>query len=99
MFKKLFLSIVLFLCMTAVAFAGCIIPQGTSAWLFTPDGLRAVTSKIIVKAEPAAEELQPSAEWLNDFSSQVGEDYSDGIVVKDEYGYDVLIHKNQLKCD
>jgi hypothetical protein len=95
--KTLLLTILLFFCMTAVAVAGCIIPQGTKAWLF--DGVSQwdeVTAAQQVKAELS--EKQPPAKWLSDFGRQCGQDYSDGVVVQDEFGYFLLLHKDQLVC-
>jgi hypothetical protein len=99
MFKKFFLTVVLFFCMAAVAVAGCIVPQGTHALLATPAGMEPVTANrdIEVKVDPP--EKQPPLDLLRAFSAKVGENWTDGVSIEDPTGAHLLVHSSSLHCD
>lgn len=97
MIKKIVLTLVLYLCMISVAIAGCIIPSGTRVFIATPNGMMEAFAQSNVIAEKA--EKQPTAEQLTQFSVKINEDWSDGIAVKDENGYNVLLHGSDFRCE
>ena len=100
MFKKLIISLVLFMFMTASAF-GCMLVKGTAAWMFVNGGVQKVYAGS--DGPVVLHEKQPTAEQLQKFDAQetVNEDWSDGVVVTDENeDINLLVHKKDLVgCD
>lgn len=99
MFKKLFLTVVLVLCLALPAVAGCVLPMGTNVWHFVQGGVIPVTSSRDL--EVTFHETQPTKEMLEGFTSQptVPGDWTDAVVVTDLDGTNVLVHKDDVICD
>jgi hypothetical protein len=101
MFKKLFLTAVLVLCFAFTAVAGCIIPTGTQGWHFVPGGVQPVTANndVPVVYHPN----QPTKQMLDEFNETVAPsgagDWSDGVVVVDRSGGNLLVHESDVICE
>lgn len=98
MFKKLLLSLILFIFLTVSAL-GCILPAGTKVWQFAPGGVIRVAP--INDTKVSLHKLQPSQEQLHIFSNQksVNEDWSDAVIVTDGRGINILVHEGDLNCE
>lgn len=89
-------TVIMFFLMIAIAVAGCIVPSGTVAMLATPNGMTKVFAQVDVNVN--IEQEQPPAEILKQFSQNAGEDWTDAVVVTDENGYHLLVHRGDLNC-
>jgi hypothetical protein len=100
MFKRLALILVLVLALVVPSLA-CTIPAGVSVWAFTGPG--GAMNKYMVNApqEVILHAVQPTEEMLSQFSANasVTGDWSDGKVVTDTAGMNILIHESDLKCE
>ncbi len=95
MFKKLFLAVCLVLLSVSVALS-CTVPAGTHVWVIMQQGVAPGVAPEDRDVEMV--DIQPSVEALKEFSKEVEEDYTDGVVMLDarENVY-ILVHKGLLK--
>jgi len=102
MFKKLILSLVLFLFMTTIAIGECTLLQGTRVLMFVPiDGGVGVqevypNDDIIVSIHKE----QPTEKQLKKFSLEVSENWTDGVVVNYSVeDVNIMVHRKDLICE
>jgi len=79
----------------SAAVAGCIIPKGTDVMMFTQQG----TSPTVPPTDrPVIEsKMQPDQKILKNFSEDIGQDWTDGVIVFDkEFVIYVLVHRGDL---
>lgn len=94
MLKKLIAGIILVLFLVIPAFP-CELPMGTKVIISTPQGIRFTSPMNDRTVEPI--EVQPTINALTNVSKNVGEDWTDGVVVLDEAANaHVLVHKSDL---
>jgi hypothetical protein len=100
MFKRLALILVLVLALVAPALA-CTLSTGSNIWIFT--GPRGQMEKYTSTKDQAVtfHAIQPSIANLRELNAltHVTEDWTNGKVVTDASGTNMLAHETDLKCD
>lgn len=103
MFKKLFLALMLSLCLVFASSAmaveagqTCTVPEGTAVIIITQNGIGPGVApeggRDVLVVDP-----QPTVEEWQEITSSLGIDYSDGVVLYDEpVSVYIIVHENEL---